>query len=281
MDPELIKILLVEDNPDSIELMQEELLEGNGIKKFKLEFAERLSAALERLNEGGIDVILLDITLPDSQGIDTFIKVQAHVPDIPVILLSNLDDESFAVKAVQEGAQDYLVKGRVDKDLLVRTIRYSIERHQMLKRLEQAQKELQRLAHYDSLTGLLNRKLFYEHLGKSLARAHREEKITAILFLDLDKFKSVNDTLGHAAGDLLLQSVAERITGCIRKNDIAARQGGDEFIVALDGVSAEEYVSTVAQRSLKHYLMHTSWKAMNYLFPPVLVSVFFLKTALT
>ena len=251
MDPELIKILLVEDNPDSIELMQEELLEGNGIKKFKLEFAERLSAALERLNEGGIDVILLDITLPDSQGIDTFIKVQAHVPDIPVILLSNLDDESFAVKAVQEGAQDYLVKGRVDKDLLVRTIRYSIERHQMLKRLEQAQKELQRLAHYDSLTGLLNRKLFYEHLGKSLARAHREEKITAILFLDLDKFKSVNDTLGHAAGDLLLQSVAERITGCIRKNDIAARQGGDEFIVALDGVSSEEYVSTVAQRILE------------------------------
>jgi len=251
MESEFIRILLIEDNRDSIELLQEELLEGDGSKKFKLEFAERFSAGLERISKGGIDVILLDITLPDSRGIDTFIKMQEKAPDVPIIVLSNFDDETFAVKAVQEGAQDYLVKGRADRELLVRTIRYSIERHQMLKKLAQAQEELQRLAHYDNLTGLLNRDLFYEHLSKSIIRSHREKKILAIMFLDLDKFKTINDTLGHAVGDLLLQSVAKRITNCVRKYDIVARQGGDEFIIALDGITSEESVTIIAQRILE------------------------------
>jgi diguanylate cyclase (GGDEF)-like protein len=251
MGPEFIRILLIEDNQDSILLLQEELFEDNGNGKFEMEVAERLSTGLEFLSKGGIDVILLDLTLPDSQGIDTFHKVKSHVPDIPVIVLSNFDDESFAVKAVQEGAQAYLVKGKVDKDLLVRTIRYSIERNQMLRKLEQAQVELEKLAHYDGLTGLLNRDLFNEHLSKSISRANREKKMMALLFLDLDKFKAINDTLGHAIGDLLLQSVAKRITSCVRKSDVAARQGGDEFVIALEGIGHEEGAAVVAQRIIE------------------------------
>jgi diguanylate cyclase (GGDEF)-like protein len=249
-DPEFIRIILIEDKQESVQLIQEKLIENNGNTRFKLEFAESLSTGIEHINNRGADVILLDLTLPDIQGIDTLLELKKNVPDIPIIVYSNHDDESFAVQAIQEGAQDYLVKGSVRKDLLVRSIRYSIERHQMLEEMKQTQEELRQFAHYDNLTGLPNRKLLYEHLGKAVARARRENKMMAVMFLDLDKFKTINDKLGHAIGDVLLQSVTKRITSCIRKSDILSRQGGDEFIIALDDIGSEKYVSILAERIL-------------------------------
>jgi len=246
--------LLIEDNPESIQLIQEELLEenANANKKFKLKFVGRLSAGIERISKGGIDVILLDMSLPDSQGIDTFIEAHNHAPGIPIIVFSNHDDETLAVKTLQEGAQDYLIKARVNRDLLIRSISYSIERHQTLKKiLEQAQLALQRTANHDNLTGLPNRKLLYEFLDKSIARARRYNKIIAIMFLDLDKFKLTNDSLGHAVGDLLLQSVAKRIKSCVRESDIVARMGGDEFIVVLESIDSVQHAATVANRIVK------------------------------
>lgn len=247
-DSEIIRVLLIEDNQDCAQLIQEELIENYGNIRFKLEFAERLSTGIEHINNRGADVILLDVTLPDIQGVDTLIELKKNVPDIPIIVHSNHDDESFAVKAIQEGAQDYLVKGRVERDLLVRSIRYSIERHQMLKELNQAHEELRQLAHYDSLTGLLNRRLLYDHLSKAIARAHRENNIVAVMYLDLDEFKIINDKFGHALGDDLLQSVAKRIKGCMRESDVISRQGGDEFIIVLDDIGSKEYISLIAER---------------------------------
>ena len=203
---------------------------------------------MEGINKGKFDVILLDISLPDSQGIDTFIKTYTSAPNIPIIVMSNLDDESFAVKAVQEGAQDYLVKGCADGNLLARSIRYYIERHQMLKKLEKAQYQLRHLAYHDSLTGLPNRKLFHDHLHRSVAQARRDSKMVAVLFVDLDEFKQINDTLGHDIGDLLLQSVAKRLTDCIRESDITARVGGDEFILILNGINSVQDAAKVAQK---------------------------------
>jgi two-component system cell cycle response regulator len=249
-DSEFIKLLLIDDNQDCVLLLQEELIENNGNIRFKLESAECLSTGIEHINNGDVDVILLDITLTDIQGIDTLLELKKHVPDIPIIVYSNHNDESFAVKVIQEGAQDYLVKGSVEGNVLSRSILYSIERHRMLKKLEHAREELQQSAHYDSLTGLPNRKLFYEHLSKAIARARQENKIIAVLFLDLDKFKTINDMFGHAIGDALLQCVTKRITSCIRKNDILSRQGGDEFIIILDDIGSKEYVSILAQRIL-------------------------------
>ena len=247
-DSEFIRILIIEDNQDSAQLIQEELIENNGNIRFKPELAECLSTGIEHINNRGADVILLDVTLPDMQDIDTLIELKKNVPDIPIIVYSNHDDESFAVKAIQEGAQDYLVKGSVERDLLVRAIRYSIERHQMLKKMKQTQEELRQFAHYDNLTGLPNRKLLYEHLGKAIARARRENNIMAVIFLDLDKFKIINDELGHALGDVLLQSVTKRIKNCMRQNDVLSRQGGDEFIIVLDDIGSKEYISIVAER---------------------------------
>lgn len=247
-DSEFIRILLIEDNQDIVQLIQEELIGNNGNIRFKLEFAECLSAGIEHINNRGADVILLDVTLPDIQGIDTLIELKKNVPDIPIIVHSNHDDESFAVKAIQEGAQDYLVKGRTEGDFLVRSIRYSIERHQMLKKMKQTQEELRQFAHYDNLTGLPNRKLLYDHLSKAIARARRENNIMAVMYLDLDNFKIINDRLGHAIGDVLLQSVTKRITSCMRQSDIISRQGGDEFIIILDDIGSKEYISIVAER---------------------------------
>ena len=122
------KVLLVEDSPGDARLIWEMLAEVKGAQ-IDLKYADRLSAGLERLAAGGIDVVLLDLSLPDSGGLDTFTKVHAQAPQVPIIVLTGLDDESLAVEAVRGGAQDYLVKGQVDGNLLMRAIRYAIERH--------------------------------------------------------------------------------------------------------------------------------------------------------
>ena len=249
MKPETVRVLLIEDNPDSILLIQEMLVEDNH-GDFVLTSAEKLSTGLKCLGEkeGVIDVILLDMSLPDSHGIDTLIKVQNLTSEVPIVVLSNHDDEMFAIKAVQQGAQDYLIKGGINGNLLVRSIRYAIERHRMRKELEQTQARLQHLAHHDNLTGLPNRHLFYDYLYKSVARAYRHGKILAVLFIDLDKFKHVNDTMGHAEGDLLLVSAAKRMEGCVRESDIVARIGGDEFIIMLDSVKSAHAAAKVAHK---------------------------------
>lgn len=135
MNRNMINVLLVEDNPGDARLMREMLAEANN--RFNLEYAEWLSAGLARVTADDIDVILLDLSLPDSQGFDTFVKMHTQAPDIPILVLTGLDDADMAVQAVHKGAQDYLIKGGVDSQTLVRAIRYAIERQQMLVDLEQ------------------------------------------------------------------------------------------------------------------------------------------------
>jgi signal transduction histidine kinase len=127
MEAGYFKILLIEDNPGDARLIREMLTESIGAR-FHLECVERLSAGLERLAQGGIDVVLLDLSLPDSQGLDTFLSTHAQVPRVPIVVLTGFDDELLAAKAVQTGAQDYLIKGQVDGHLLARSMRYAIER---------------------------------------------------------------------------------------------------------------------------------------------------------
>lgn len=143
---EAIKVLLVEDNPGDARLIREILTRARGAQ-FELERVERLSAALERLAAGGIDAILLDLTLPDSTGLDTFFKVHARAPRVPITVLSGFDDEVVAIRAVREGAQDYLVKGQVDRDLLVRALRYAIERKRSEDALQRHDAILRTVSH--------------------------------------------------------------------------------------------------------------------------------------
>ena len=232
MNAKSINILLVEDNPGDARLVRELLTEGGG-KQFVLLTADRLESALAVLEKRDVTAILLDLQLPDSAGLETLHTIHAAALGVPIVVLSNLADESLAVKSVQHGAQDFLVKDHVNSHLLMRSLRYAIER----KRME---KSLNHLAHHDSLTGLANRKHFYDCLKNAIALARRQGGQLALLLLDLNYFKHINDTLGHHAGDLLLQGVAQRLRECVRETDCAARIGGDEFTMILTGIHNEE-----------------------------------------
>lgn len=128
MENELINVLLVEDNPGDTRLIRELFREAKGFPT-GLKCADRLSSALERLSEGGVDVVLLDLSLPDSKGFETFQKVHTHAKELPVIVLTGFDDEELAMRAVRDGAQDYMVKGTVNSQSLARSVRFAVERN--------------------------------------------------------------------------------------------------------------------------------------------------------
>ena len=138
---ETVKVLLVEDDPDDARLIQM-MVSAAGAGFFSIEHVTRLNAGLKRLDEGGIGVVLADLSLPDSRGLDTFSRLHARAPKTPIIVLSGLDDTTLAVQAVHDGAQDFLVKGQVDGQLLVRALRYAIERKAMAEQLGRYADEL-------------------------------------------------------------------------------------------------------------------------------------------
>jgi DNA-binding response OmpR family regulator len=143
-----LRILIVEDNPADADLIREMLPQTDSLH-FQAESVHRLSGALARLERRDIDLVLLDLGLPDSQGLPTFHALRKAAPDIPVIVLSGNDDQELAISAVRDGAQDYLVKGRFGGDLLVRAARYALEREHLILELREA------LARIKTLSGLL------------------------------------------------------------------------------------------------------------------------------
>ncbi len=240
---DIIRILLVEDNPADARLIKEyfgELRET----PFLVSEAECIASAVDHVAERHFDVILLDLSLPDSQGMETIHRMHVHAPGIPLVVLTGLDDDELALSAMRHGAQDYLVKGTFDIQLLVRAIRYTIERRR-------SEAEIKKLAYYDILTGLPNRVLFTDRLKQAIVMAERDRRDTALLFLDLDRFKNVNDSIGHAYGDRLLKITADRIQHCLRSSDTVARIGGDEFVVILPLISGADDVSKVASKILE------------------------------
>ncbi|MBI3903397.1 MAG: EAL domain-containing protein [Nitrosomonadales bacterium] len=240
-EPEAINILLVEDNPADRRLVAERL--GNHRKNhYQLIYAERLSEALQALAQNRISVILLDLQLPDCRDLESLSKIHTVATGIPIVVISEIEDESLALKALQLGAQDFLVKWHTNEHLLVRAVQYALER-------KQVEEHLYHLAHHDSLTGLPNRKHFYDQLKKAIAMARRDNRLLAIMFLDLGDFKKVNDRLGHHCGDLLLQTVSRRLFACVRETDCLARMGGDEFIIAFT-ISRPEDATAAANKVL-------------------------------
>src|SRR5579864_2977127 len=156
MNLEGIHALLVEDNPGDARLFLE-LVRETGAGYLKLEHVNRLDTALARLSSDHFDVVLLDLSLPDENGLATIVRVHAHAPNVPIVVLTGLDDEALAVKAVRSGAQDYLVKGRVDGDLLVRSMRYATERGRAVEALERREEHYRSLIEHSlDLISILN-----------------------------------------------------------------------------------------------------------------------------
>lgn len=236
----MIKVLLIEDNDVDAQLTQDLLSEWS-TEEFQIARATTLAEGLSLLSRERFDAMLLDLSLPDAFGLPTVREVHATSPTIPVVVLSGVSDQSLAIQAVRQGAQDYLVKGEGHPELLARAIRYAIER----KRFEE---HLTYLAQYDHLTGLVNRTLFRDRLVQATARSKRMQQMIGLMLLDLDRFKLVNDTFGHDIGDELLKAVSERLKTCVREVDTVARMGGDEFTIILEGVSSEQNILVVAKR---------------------------------
>ena len=141
MDGRPMRVLLIEDSPGDARLIREMLGEAPGAS-FAVEHADRLSAGLERLAAGGFDLVLLDLGLPDAQGLETLVKTHERAPQVPIVVLTGLDDEGLTVQAVQEGAQDYLVKGQIESGPLARAVRYAIERNQVERALRESEERL-------------------------------------------------------------------------------------------------------------------------------------------
>jgi diguanylate cyclase len=232
-------VLLIEDNPGDARLIELMLAEDPDTP-FRLSCVDRLSRGLEFLSSQKPGIVLLDLSLPDSHGLETFDKVFAHSPAVPIIVLTGNDDQMLALSAVKTGAQDYLVKGKLDRELLVRAMHYSIER-------KRYQEQLEHQANYDALTGLPNRNLLHDRL-KQAVFAQRQQRSIAVVFIDLDHFKFINDSLGHSAGDRLLRQMADRLREAVRDGDTVSRLGGDEFILVLNDQHNEDFVFRAMQR---------------------------------
>jgi len=355
-----LRILLIEDNEGDADLVREGL-DGESSVHFHVDWAATLEAGRERLAQGKTDLVLLDLSLPDSQGMDTFRTIRSLAPQLPVVILTGLDDKKLAFQTIHEGGQDFLVKGQATPQFLDRIIRYAVERkraqvallrseeryrllfetiphpicvfsrhtaaflavnqaaldqygyskEEFLRRgildlnipesvevtsawlaakdwrsplrtrqrrkngsdmdvemtvrevdfaaepagfaimtdisdRRRAEQKLEYQASHDALTGLANRALLQEHVERMVARRQGNCEIQfAFLIIDLDRFKEINDTLGHCHGDRVLQCLCPRLNACVRRTDTVARLGGDEFSIILDGATAQEALLVV------------------------------------
>ena len=180
-------------------------------------------------------LVLLDVQMPDMDGFETakLIRENRETKHIPIIFVTAINKEKKHIfEGYESGAVDYLFKP-IDEEILNCKVSVFLELNRQKKLIEEQAKLMQEQAQFDSLTKLPNRMLFTDRLNHALDESKRTNHRLAILFLDLDRFKNVNDTLGHDAGDLLLKEAAARLENCVRSSDTVARMGGDEFTIIL------------------------------------------------
>jgi len=233
------RLLLVEDNRSQAMIIERMLQQGGS--EFEIVHVGTLTEAKEHLGSSRVACILLDLTLPDAQRLDGLSEIKVVAPEAPVVVVTADNDAGRGIKAVQAGAQDYLLKGQMDSAQLCRSVRFAIERGR-------SEQQLAHRALHDALTGLPNRILFLDRLTYALAQSARQESSLAVFFLDLDGFKGVNDRLGHLAGDALLKAMAGRLLAWVRPGDTVSRFGGDEFTVLVREVGGSEEATQIAER---------------------------------
>lgn len=237
-----MKILLVEDDSSDAEFLRACLRRQNA-KDIELEHVASMTDAISSIKGNRYDIILLDLNLPDCTGQESVHRIQNADRSIPIVVLSGEGNEDFAIEILNRGVQDYLVKWEGDGRVIMRAIRYAIER-------KRSEERLNFLARYDPLTEIPNRHYFQDQLERASMRANRGNKQIGILFFDLDRFKSVNDTLGHKTGDYVLGLVVARLKRCVGDGDLFARLGGDEFAVMLEDIDGPLALETAANKIL-------------------------------
>lgn len=245
---EPLHVLAVEDSSADARLLRESVADAGPMAKIELSFVRTLADAEAAIKAHHYDCVLLDLGLPDAVGTDNVQRLRAANSRQTIVIMTGLDSEEAALGNLQRGAQDYLVKGRINGTELVRVIRRAIERNRVLSEVDRLREEQYFQATHDALTGLPNRQLFLERAQRIFGTAERHGGTFALGNLDLDGFKAVNDQHGHAVGDSLLRLVGRALHDAMRDTDTVARVGGDEFLFLLSPLDDSELATRVVTR---------------------------------
>ena len=240
-------ILIVDDQQANVQLL-EQMLRAAGYQCITSTMDPQTVCTLHRVNR--YDLILLDLQMP---GLDGF-QVMAGLKEletegyIPILVMTAQPDHKL--RALATGAKDFVTKP-FDLIEVKARIRNMLEVRLLYKQLEHSNHTLESLAMHDALTGLPNRRLLMDRLSLAITHAHRSKHMMAVMYLDLDGFKQINDTLGHDAGDTLLRMVADRLVAAVRQEDTVARLGGDEFVIVLWELSHAESATKVVSKMVE------------------------------
>jgi diguanylate cyclase (GGDEF)-like protein len=232
-------VLLVEDDTPLAKGL-EETLATSPRSTFRVTHVTRLADALSEVDRHRYDVVLLDLNLPDARGAVAPRMIQRAAAEVPIVILTGLEDDQLAEENARAGVQDYLLKREINGDILVRSLRYAMERSRLLN-------EAKALSIRDDLTGLLNRRGFIASAEQQMKTASRMDKPVLLLFADVDDMKETNDRHGHAAGDRLLRKAARVLQHTFRESDVLGRLGGDEFAI-LSILSGQETSGVLVAR---------------------------------
>jgi two-component system, cell cycle response regulator len=225
---EPIKILLVDERADTGWQIQQVLAQLQPCP-YQWEYADGLAAGLERIQRSSFQAVLLALTLPDSQGLDTFLRLHRQAPGLPVVVLTRPQDEALGHIAVREGAQDYLVEGRATSHQVAQVLAQAITRQKL-------QSELSGRSLADELTGLFSRTGFFALAQQHWKLAYRTNRPFLLIVAKLSTLKHINATLGHRVGDAALLQTAKILRQTFRDSDLLARWGGDDFVMLVTEV---------------------------------------------
>lgn len=231
------RVLVIEDDQVHF-LYVQHLLELIFSGRLAVEWARDRHTAVERLRSGAFDVCLLDYLILDGNAREILEEATPSLLDTAIIVVSAFEDKEFVLEALRSGADDYVIKGRFTAPELERAIQFSVYR----KYKEVA---LRRRALYDPLTGLANRDLLFDRLEEMRKYALRHQARFGVAVIDIDNLKKINDAFGHEAGDMLIQSVGQSLTGALRDSDIVARIGGDEMVAVMKDVGGTDHLGKV------------------------------------
>ncbi len=256
------QVLVVDDDP-AIRLLIRACLEKDG---FLVMDAENGEAAILQFEALKPDAVLLDVVMPGLDGYEVC-RILRKYPEgkhLPILMVTGLDDIDSIHQSFDAGATDFITKP-INWTLLTYHVKYMLRACDAFNDVINQQKQIQKLVLFDPLTGLANRTMFRESLEQALDDCVEDDTLLAVLFMDLDRFKTINDTFGHKTGDLLLKRVAQRIQSCVRKSDyfsrlkkryfkgFISRQGGDEFTIMLPRLKVPEDAGRVAKRINKSF----------------------------
>ncbi|MCQ8130406.1 EAL domain-containing protein [Methylomonas rivi] len=238
--------ILVADDDRAMRFALQDVLEKDG---YVVDVASTGHMAVTLCQRNMADLILMDAMMPEMNGFEACKKIRAlpKGDEVPILMITALEDEHSVELAFSTGANDYIPK----------PIHFAVLRKRIALLLEasHSQRTLNRLAYHDPLTNLANRAQFMDRLNTVIDSTGNQKHMHAVLFLDLDRFKLTNDTMGHDVGDQMLKAAAERIQGCVRKEDLVSRFGGDEFTLLLEKIDGPLIAAAVADKICRNIAM--------------------------